>query len=113
MTTMCVEALQGSPESFRPFLTENRPHPGQIECLRNILAFLQGSKLARTSDGTDGSLQQDRYAIRTATQWIESALEDLTLAHQHIVIECNSATDNLWLIRIALSSMEVISKLNQ
>ena len=46
------------------------------------------------NDGTDGSLRQDRYSIRTASQWLGPSLEDLALAHQQIHVECNSATDN-------------------
>lgn len=66
----------------------------KIESAKNILAFLNGSKLAQANDGTDGLLRQDRYSIRTASQWLGPALEDLVLAHQQIVIECNSTTDN-------------------
>jgi len=66
----------------------------KFESARNILAFLKDSKLAQVNDGTDGSLRQDRYSIRTASQWLGPALEDLLLAHQQITIECNSATDN-------------------
>lgn len=58
------------------------------------MKFLDGSSLAQVNDGTDGSLRQDRYSIRTASQWLGPALEDLVLAHQQITIECNSATDN-------------------
>ncbi|KAL9621988.1 MAG: hypothetical protein Q9160_003650 [Pyrenula sp. 1 TL-2023] len=94
LTAMSVEALLGTTESFHPFFAKNRPHPGQIESARNILSFLSGSKLAQTNDGADGSLRQDRYSIRTASQWLGPALEDLVLAHQQIVIECNSVTDN-------------------
>ena len=46
------------------------------------------------NDGTGGSLRQDRYSIRTASQWLGPSLEDLALAHQQIDTECNSATDN-------------------
>lgn len=46
------------------------------------------------NDGTNGSLRQDRYSIRTAPQWLGPSLEDLALAQQQIHIECNSATDN-------------------
>lgn len=94
LTAMSVEALLGTTESFHPFFAKNRPHPGQIESARNILFFLSGSKLAQANDGADGSLRQDRYSIRTASQWLGPALEDLVLAHQQIVIECNSVTDN-------------------
>ncbi|KAK6005952.1 hypothetical protein QM012_006362 [Aureobasidium pullulans] len=94
LTAMTVEALTGTKESFHPFLSAVRPHPGQIESARNILAFLEGSTLAKVNDGADSSLRQDRYSIRTAPQWLGPILEDIVLAHQQISIECNSATDN-------------------
>ncbi|KAI1148864.1 phenylalanine and histidine ammonia-lyase [Nemania diffusa] len=93
-TAMTVEALNGTTESFHSFFSETRPHPGQIESARNILAFLTGSKLTKVNDGANSSLRQDRYSIRTAPQWLGPMLEDLVLAHQQVSIECNSATDN-------------------
>lgn len=114
LTAMSVEALNGTAESFHPFLAEVRPHSGQvsppqlthavpiinyrcpskIESARNILAFLQGSKLTKVNDGAHSLLRQDRYSIRTAPQWLGPILEDLVLSHQQILVECNSATDN-------------------
>lgn len=95
LAAMSVEALQGTTESFHPFLDAVRPHPGQQEVSRNIRGFLSGSKLAMDNDGSDpGTLRQDRYAIRTASQWLGPLLEDLDLATQQITIECNSVTDN-------------------
>ena len=66
----------------------------KIETAQNVLAFLDGSKLVKVNDGTEASLRQDRYSIRTAPQWLGPTLEDLLLAHQQLFIECNSATDN-------------------
>ncbi|KAF2676488.1 phenylalanine ammonia-lyase [Lentithecium fluviatile CBS 122367] len=94
LTAMSVEALVGTTESFSPFFSEIRPHPGQIESARNILAFLSGSKLTQVNDGVESSLRQDRYSIRTAPQWLGPILEDLVLSHQQLAIECNSVTDN-------------------
>ncbi|KAI1138394.1 phenylalanine and histidine ammonia-lyase [Hypoxylon sp. FL0543] len=94
LTAMSVEALHGTTESFHPFFSETRPHPGQIESARNILGFLGGSKLTRVNNGANAVLRQDRYSIRTAPQWLGPILEDLVLAHQQISIECNSVTDN-------------------
>ncbi|XXH01632.1 hypothetical protein Hte_007992 [Hypoxylon texense] len=94
LTAMSVEALQGTMESFHPFFSETRPHPGQIESARNILGFLRGSKLTRINNGENAVLRQDRYSIRTAPQWLGPILEDLVLAHQQVSIECNSVTDN-------------------
>ncbi|KAJ5663654.1 hypothetical protein N7507_004385 [Penicillium longicatenatum] len=94
LTAMSVEALAGTSESFHPFFSEVRPHPGQVESARNILNFLSGSKLTKVNDGAHSLLRQDRYSIRTAPQWLGPILEDLSLAHQQVSIECNSATDN-------------------
>jgi phenylalanine ammonia-lyase len=95
LTAMSVEALCGTDESFDPFFAKVRPHPGQEESARNIYAFLAGSKLVHRSDGSEqASLRQDRYSIRTASQWIGPVLEDLLLAHHQVTIEINSVTDN-------------------
>ena len=95
LTAMSVEALCGTSESFDPFFAKVRPHPGQIDAGHNIHRFLDGSRLIKDPDGTEeGSLRQDRYSIRTASQWIGPILEDLLLAHQQVTIECNSVTDN-------------------
>jgi phenylalanine ammonia-lyase len=95
LTAMTVEALCGTDESFDPFFAKVRPHPGQDEAARDIYAFLSQSKLVFRSDGSDeSSLRQDRYSIRTASQWMGPVLEDLLLAHQQVTIELNSVTDN-------------------
>ena len=95
LTAMSVEALCGAKESFDPIFAKLRPHPGQIEAACNIHRFLAGSKLATDSgDHGEGSLRQDRYSIRTASQWIGPVLEDFLLANRQVTIECNSVTDN-------------------
>ena len=95
LTAMSVEALCGTDESFDPFIARVRPHPGQIDSAQNIFSFLHGSKLVYRNDGKeDMTLRQDRYSIRTASQWIGPVLEDLLLAHSQLTIELNSVTDN-------------------
>ncbi|KAF1973119.1 PAL-domain-containing protein, partial [Bimuria novae-zelandiae CBS 107.79] len=94
LTAMTVEALHGTMESFDPFFSMVRPHPGQRDASMNMHNFLTGSKLTHVNTGEGSVLRQDRYAVRTAPQWIGPVLEDLVLAHQQITIECNSATDN-------------------
>ena len=93
-TAMSVEALCGTDESFDPFFAAVRPHPGQIEFASNVLYFLKQSKLVAHNDGSEGSLRQDRYSIRTSSQWIGPVLEDFLLAHKQLLVECNSVTDN-------------------
>ncbi|MCJ1319507.1 hypothetical protein MMC15_004843 [Xylographa vitiligo] len=91
---MSVEALTGTDESFDPFFAQTRPHPGQKEATNNIAIFLGQSKLVHRSNGTEASLRQDRYSIRTASQWIGPVLEDLLLANKQVVTELYSVTDN-------------------
>ena len=77
----------------KSFTLSNRV--SQVESSHNVFNFLNGSKLAAFNDGSDGSsLRQDRYSIRTVSQWIGPVLEDLLLAHKQITVECNSVTDN-------------------
>ena len=96
LTSMTMEALRGFPESLDPFIAAVRPHPGQIEASRNIRGFISGSRLLRGNDAVidEGTLPQDRYPLRTASQWIGPQLENLVLAHKQLLIECNSTTDN-------------------
>jgi phenylalanine ammonia-lyase len=95
LTAMSVEALRGSDESFEPFIARVRPHAGQIDSARNIKAFLAGSRLLHRHDDQDvATLRQDRYSLRTASQWIGPVLEDFCLAHHQLTVELNAVTDN-------------------
>lgn len=94
LTSMSVEALCGTDESFDPLFGHVRPHPGQIDCSNNMFRFLEHSKLVHHNDGNNDALRQDRYSIRTASQWLGPVIEDLLLAHQQVQIELNSVTDN-------------------
>ena len=97
LTAMGTEALLGAVGNFDSFFARVRPHKGQAEAARNIRHFLHGSSLARIEDLTEKEevgLKQDRYALRTASQWIGPQLEDLALGHEQISVECNSTTDN-------------------
>lgn len=96
LTAMGVEALLGALDSFDPFIAAVRPHRGQIEVARNINAFLDGSDFIRTSKhhGCGDGLRQDRYALRTSSQWLGPVLEDMSLAREQIEVELNSTTDN-------------------
>ncbi|GAQ02832.1 phenylalanine/tyrosine ammonia-lyase [Aspergillus lentulus] len=98
LTAMGTEALAGSTGNYHPFIAGVRPHRGQIEAAGNIFHFLRDSRMA-TSPGADGashssSLAQDRYALRTASQWIGPQIEDMSLASEQVHCELNSTTDN-------------------
>lgn len=95
LTAMATEALRGTAENHHPFIARVRPHAGQTESASAILKVLEGSRMATHKDrkGEKG-LYQDRYALRTASQWIGPQLEDLDLAHTQLAVELNSTTDN-------------------
>ena len=102
-TAMAVEALKGTDASFAPFIHEiARPHPGQIKSAQFIRALLFGSKLAEHLENEkhvlfsedNGTLRQDRYTLRTASQWVGPGLEDIENAKRSVDIEINSTTDN-------------------
>lgn len=97
LSSMSVEALLGSHGSFDPFIAAIRPHPGQTEVATNIRFLLEGSQLARglhLDDSRTEGLYQDRYPLRTSSQWLGPQLEDLLLAHKQVTTELNSTTDN-------------------
>ncbi len=97
LTAMGTEALAGTANNYHPFISSVRPHPGQAEVAANILAFLANSKLSPpslTPHPAHQGLAQDRYALRTAPQWLGPQLEDLALATRQVTTEINSTTDN-------------------
>lgn len=95
LTAMSVEALRGNDESLEPFIARMRPHPGQVDSARTIKAFLAGSQLLSRHDSHgEATLRQDRYSLRTASQWIGPVLEDFGLAYDQLTVELNSVTDN-------------------
>ncbi|KAK4445956.1 Phenylalanine/tyrosine ammonia-lyase [Podospora aff. communis PSN243] len=94
LTAMGTEALAGTSHNYHPFISAARPHAGQAEAASNILKFITGSKLSPDRGPEHIGLAQDRYALRTAPQWIGPQLEDLLLATRQVATEVNSTTDN-------------------
>ncbi|KAK0649629.1 L-Aspartase-like protein [Cercophora newfieldiana] len=94
LTAMGTEALAGTSHNYHPFISSTRPHAGQAEVAANILKFISGSKLSPDRGPEHIGLAQDRYALRTAPQWIGPQLEDLMLATRQVQTELNSTTDN-------------------
>jgi phenylalanine ammonia-lyase len=101
-TAMGTEALLGTRASFHPFIHDvARPHKSQIEVARVLMRLLDGSKFAGEAEETEmtteedsGELRQDRYALRTAPQFIGPQLDDIASAIQVVALECNTTTDN-------------------
>jgi phenylalanine ammonia-lyase len=94
LTAMCTEAMRGSADNYHPFIADIRPHLGQMEAGANIFKMLETSKLVVGKDSHTAGLYQDRYALRTSSQWIGPQLEDLMLSAKQLEVELNSTTDN-------------------
>ncbi|KAE8155249.1 L-Aspartase-like protein [Aspergillus avenaceus] len=99
LTAMGTEALLGSRHNYHPFIADARPHDGQREAACNVFKMLADSKLATnpaqgTGTAHHGGLAQDRYGLRTSTQWMGPQIEDMALSLKQILCELNSTTDN-------------------
>ncbi|KAL2814478.1 L-Aspartase-like protein [Aspergillus granulosus] len=95
-TAMSTEALLGTRQNYDPFIADVRPHPGQREVAGTIHRFLSTSRLTVDHAHTTATneLAQDRYALRTASQWIGPHVENMALALSQVAVELNSTTDN-------------------
>ena len=107
-TAMTVEALLGVRNAFEPIIHTLKNHPGPARFAAQVLAWLEGSRLARDLDAVFDEVGafsgaearrlhlkiQDRYSIRCAPQ-IAGVLDDvLAWATVWIERELNSANDN-------------------
>ncbi|KAG2043777.1 L-Aspartase-like protein [Suillus americanus] len=95
LTAMSVEAMLGARGSFDPFVSEARPHIGQIHSARLMHTLLTGSSFASEHE-VEVKLEDDAgvYSLRTAPQWLGPQFEDLANAAQVVITEVNSTTDN-------------------
>ncbi|TGV06072.1 histidine ammonia-lyase, partial [Mesorhizobium sp. M00.F.Ca.ET.186.01.1.1] len=91
IASMTIEALRGIPKAFDPQLHLVRPHLGQQESARRLLAHLSGSQ--RTSQ--QGELRvQDPYSLRCLPQVHGATRDTLEYVWTTVSRECNSVTDN-------------------
>jgi phenylalanine ammonia-lyase len=96
---LMIQALQGSNQSFHPFLHDYKPHPGQRWAASAILELLHGSAIIRDElEGRrkrpEGELIQDRYSLRCLPQFLGPIVDGLRQIREQITVEMNSATDN-------------------
>lgn len=94
-----LQGLNGTNQSFHPFIHQCKPHTGQIWAADCILDLLQDSSLIR--DELDGSHDyrgeqpiQDRYSLRCLAQYMGPIVEGINIIANQIEVEMNSATDN-------------------
>ncbi|MBF8984125.1 histidine ammonia-lyase [Lutibacter sp. B2] len=88
---MSVEALNGIIDAYDPRVQEVRPHEGQIDCAKNMLRLLKGSK----STSRQGEIRvQDAYTLRCIPQIHGASKDTIDYVIKKVNIELNAATDN-------------------
>ena len=94
-----IQGLNGTNQSFHPFIHQLKPHSGQKWAANQMLKLLAGSRLVR--DEIDGShdyrgthLIQDRYSLRCLPQYMGPIIDGIEQIQRQIEVEINSATDN-------------------
>ena len=96
---LAIQGLQGTNQSFHPFIHQHKPHPGQMWTGRQMLRLLSGSKLIRDElqqrqTRAGGDLAQDRYSLRCLPQYMGPIVDGLAQIIRQVNVEINSATDN-------------------
>jgi phenylalanine ammonia-lyase len=96
---LAIQGLNGTNQSFHPFIHAHKPHAGQQWAAAQMLGLLSGSKLIRDElegrhQRTGGDLIQDRYSLRCLPQYMGPIIDGLQLVARQVTVEINSATDN-------------------
>jgi phenylalanine ammonia-lyase len=96
---LALQGLNGTNQSFHPFIHQCKPHPGQIWSAQQMLELIAGSALIR--DELDGSHDyrgeqpiQDRYSLRCLPQYTGPIADGISEIVKQIEVEINSVTDN-------------------
>lgn len=96
---LMLQGMNGTNQSFHPFIHNHKPHSGQKWAANCMLELLAGSRLVR--DELDGSHEyrgeqpiQDRYSLRCLPQYIGPIADGISQAARQMEIEMNSVTDN-------------------
>jgi histidine ammonia-lyase len=92
-SAMSLEALKGTPEAFRPEVSQVRPHQGQIATAALQRRLLRDSEI-RESHRSDDPRIQDAYALRCIPQVHGAARQALGYVRGVLETEANSVTDN-------------------
>ncbi|MBW3534048.1 MAG: histidine ammonia-lyase [Gemmatimonadetes bacterium] len=90
---MSLEALEGTPEAFRPEVGGVRPHPGQVRSAERLLRLLRDSEIRESHRVGDPRIQ-DAYSLRCMPQVHGAARQGLAYVRSVLEVEVNSATDN-------------------
>jgi phenylalanine ammonia-lyase len=96
---LAIQGLNGTNQSFHPFIHKLKPHSGQKWAAEQMLNLLEGSQLVR--DELNGAHNyrgehpiQDRYSLRCLPQYMGPIVDGLDQIQKQIEVEINSVTDN-------------------
>ncbi|MCL2163462.1 MAG: histidine ammonia-lyase [Oscillospiraceae bacterium] len=87
-----LEALRGTRAAFDLRIAELRPHKGQIDTVKNILALTDNSEIIQSHIDCDKI--QDAYSLRCISQVHGASKDALRRVLEAVDVEMNSVTDN-------------------
>jgi phenylalanine ammonia-lyase len=96
---LAIQGLNGTNQSFHPFIHKLKPHSGQKWAAEQMLNLLEGSQLVRDELNGDHKYRgehpiQDRYSLRCLPQYMGPIVDGLDQIGKQIEVEINSVTDN-------------------
>lgn len=90
ITAISIDAFNCRLDPYNNLIHQVRPHKGQIDTAKNILAILAGSEIA-----TQEKIQvQDPYSFRCVPQVHGASKDAIEYVNKVITTEINSVTDN-------------------
>ena len=97
---LLFQGMGATNQSFHPFISQQKPLPGQIAASDVMLKLLSGSALI--ADELEGQHEfrggdepiQDRYSLRCLPQYMGPIVDGIRQIASQVEIEMNSATDN-------------------
>lgn len=87
------EALRGTDKAYDSRLHKLRPHPGQLETAKNMLALIKGSQIRKSHVDNDPRVQ-DSYSMRCIPQVHGASRDTINYVCSVVEVELNSVTDN-------------------
>ncbi len=90
ITALSLDGFGGKTEPFLPFIHQLRPHPGQLQVARTVMAYLADSPLAAETKAQ----VQDPYSFRCVPQVHGASYDTLQYVTQVFETEINAVTDN-------------------